>query len=109
MSDIKVKQLSEYIDKKINSKKNQNKESDAILDERIKLEDEDSVEVVQKLLQQDFSDMSKIKDVLKKRLIEQMQSQNTDRIDDDELDFEDLDRVAGGLSRRNDELKKSDE
>lgn len=107
MKDNKVRECNEYIDQRIRNKKDSTTESKAIFQEEIMLDDKDYVEMVENLLQKDFSSMSKIKNSLKKSLLESLQSQIIDGIDEDELDFEDLDKVAGGARRNQERLNKS--
>lgn len=61
------------------------------------------------LSQVDFSSMSKIKDTLKDKLIERIRSQSAERMDEDELDIEELDQVAGGLNQDIDVIKNEDQ
>lgn len=106
MIDNKVRECNEYIDQKIKSKRNSTTENKASFEERMMVGDKDFVEVVEILLQNDFSSMSKIKASLKKRLIENLQSQRMDSLEEDELDFADLDEVAGGVRENLEEIKK---
>ena len=106
MSGMMAKRLSEYIDEKINNRKIQNKESQNTLEEVKAYIDEGLNEAVENLLQMDFSSRSNIKETLKYRLIELVNKQSAIRTDEDELDFDDLDQVAGGLNTIKDEIKK---
>lgn len=95
MSEFLAKVVSEYIDKKINSKKDENKDSDFLQGDLKALVEEDIVEMVEKLFGTDFTSMGKIKESLKHKLLEQIQN-NTNKAEG-ELDFEELDQVSGGL------------
>ncbi|MBK5246618.1 MAG: hypothetical protein JJE49_05020, partial [Peptostreptococcaceae bacterium] len=103
---IMAKRLSEYIDEKINGIKIQHKECQNTLEEVKAYIDEDFTEVVENLLQMDFSSRSNIKETLKYRLIELINKQSLISTDEDELDLDDLDQVAGGLNTIKDEIKK---
>lgn len=107
---LMVKQLNEYIDKAIMGKKNDKTCNQSIPGEEFSLTGSELHKVVDTLSEMDFSSTGRIKDELKRRLLEGIRSKNKEDCTNDELDIDDLDHVAGGLNAYSndfeDDLKK---